>query len=148
MPGDHPTVYLVVSHWEANKKAWEIRLFWLVWVTRHSCPGDHAAKAKVSSLDAFAFNKVAWFTVIAYCVASFAISPCRNRSGPLKNTLRVRLLGDTCNSGLNLHPCGVWVYFLVDPGRIELPSTMPLLQRNYNNIVIIRQTYLSVNLIK
>jgi hypothetical protein len=29
-----------------------------VWVTRHVCPGDHAAKAKVSSLDALAFT---WF---------------------------------------------------------------------------------------
>ena len=69
-----------------NKKAWFLRLFRLVWVTRHSCPGDHAAKAKVSSLDAFAFNKVAWFTVIAYCVASFAISPCRNWFIPIKKT--------------------------------------------------------------
>ena len=29
------------------------------WVTRHVCPGDHAAKAKTSSLDAFAFNRLA-----------------------------------------------------------------------------------------
>jgi hypothetical protein len=29
------------------------------WVTRHVCPGDHAAKAKTSSLDAFAFNRFA-----------------------------------------------------------------------------------------
>jgi hypothetical protein len=28
--------------------------FLLFWVTRHSCPGDHAARAKTSSLDALA----------------------------------------------------------------------------------------------
>jgi len=131
-----------------NKKAWFLRLFRLVWVTRHSCPGDHAAKAKTSSLDAFAFNRFAWFTVIAYCVASFAISPCRNWFIPIKKHTLSTSTQRYQYSGLNLHPCGVWVYFLVEMPGSAPGSTMPLLQRNYNNIVIIRHTYLCVNQIR
>ena len=60
MLGEHPTVYYLVGLIDGQQKSLEKPGFSeLVWVTRHSCPGDHAAKAKVSSLDAFAFNKVA-----------------------------------------------------------------------------------------
>jgi len=60
MLGEHPTVYYLVGFTSGQQKSLEkTRLFRLVWVTRHSCLGDHAAKAKTSSLDAFAFNRVA-----------------------------------------------------------------------------------------
>ena len=60
MLGEHPTVYYLVGFTDGQQKSLGFPGFSeLVWVTRHSCPGDHAAKAKTSSLDAFAFNRVA-----------------------------------------------------------------------------------------
>ena len=54
MLGDHPTLYLVVFT-EGQQKSLDFPGFLeLFWATRHSCPGDHAAKAKTSSLAAFA----------------------------------------------------------------------------------------------
>jgi len=54
MLGDHPTSYLVVYASGQQKSLEKPGFSELFWVTRHSCPGDHAAKAKVSSLAAFA----------------------------------------------------------------------------------------------
>jgi hypothetical protein len=59
MLGEHPTNYLVVCIFTQQKSLEKPGFLELFWVTRHSCPGDHAAKAKTSSLDAFAFNSFA-----------------------------------------------------------------------------------------
>jgi hypothetical protein len=59
MLDDRPTNYLVVYANAQQKSPVKQGFSELFWVTRHSCPGDHAAKAKTSSLDAFAFNRVA-----------------------------------------------------------------------------------------
>jgi hypothetical protein len=59
MLDDCPTYYLVTYTADPTKKPGKPGFLELFWMTRHSCLGDHAAKAKVSSLDALAFNKVA-----------------------------------------------------------------------------------------
>ena len=97
----------ILSTGSGQQKSLRRRLFRLVWVTRHSCPGDHAAKAKVSSLDAFAFNRVAWFTVIAYCVAVRISSPCRNLVIPTQAYLAIHLGGDAGNR-TRVHSAFIW----------------------------------------
>ena len=126
MLGDHPTIYLVVYTETSTKKPGFPGFLELFWVTRHSCPGDHAAKAKTSSLDAFAFNRFARIRSFALPVAVRISSPCRIQIHPrlniLSNTLRWRCRGS--NPGpQRLHLEGITTISLLYDTPIYVSTT-------------------------
>jgi len=54
----------------------------LFWVTRHSCPGDYAARAKTSSLAAFAVTSLLGLRPSPGVLPSLLSHPVEARSGP------------------------------------------------------------------
>ena len=120
--------------------------FLLFWVTRYNYLGDHAARAKISSLDAFAFKGFASTAgnplPYGFCFAELSTLLLFALSKPWQAHYKTHYL--VLTFGVGLSPATVVMCFMVDLAGVE-PASRTLFSLLHTAITTIyRQVFLAI----